>query len=171
MNWSRLFYYIAYSGTISTSSVTFGDSFPQRGKPLGVRCAFKAFPSRGRWPPKGRSDEVFCVTRRTAVLPSSVTFGDSFPRRGKPWGRETCYAPLKPSPSRGRWPPEGRTDEVFCVKHRTAFSPHQSPPVTAPFTQGSLGVAHFERFANLKNSAHIFTVGAVFLYYSSNRRI
>ena len=68
------------------SSVTYGDSFPRRGKPSMRLRQKKPSPFGGRW--RG--------TRRMrgkcpAGSPSSVTYGDSFPRRGKPY---FCLRPL-----------------------------------------------------------------------------
>ena len=56
----------------SPSSVTCGDSFPQRGKPLR-----KAFPLGGRWRGTRRMRGKCPVDS-----PSSVTCGDSFPQKG-----------------------------------------------------------------------------------------
>ena len=57
------------------SSVTCGDSFPQRGKPS--RAGQKAFPRGGRWRGTRRMRG-----RLPQGTPSSVTCGDSFPPRG-----------------------------------------------------------------------------------------
>ena len=85
---------------VAPSSVTCGDSFPQRGKPYRRLTRFIHYTIRSRAgdpaPPKKPSPKGgrWRGTRRMrgicpGVAPSSVTYGDSFPQRGKPYRRFT----------------------------------------------------------------------------------
>ena len=111
---------------VAPSSVTCGDSFPRRGKPFGrfTRNVHVAVLSRaGHTPPLPRND-LYCPVGRgdptppgklrlPQISPSSVTCGDSFPRRGKPIGGGICQRVQK-NRHQKRW----RFNYLFLVVFR-----------------------------------------------------
>ena len=117
-----LFCCIACLGAVLPSSVTYGDSFPRRGKPLGVQCVSKAFPLRGRWPPNGRSDEVLVRTATLDAVRTTTPF-------------------LSARAERNRVEPGVRTGALHSAAAQGAPSPYPLPRSSFPTANRYAGFA------------------------------
>ena len=105
----------------SPSSVTCGDSFPQRGKPF-VRFA-RYIVISGRLPGRHicRPYGVPVILQSPQNFPSSVTCGDSFPQRGKPF-RAPRFGSSGAFLWYFLWASKESTAGIFPFTYTTSFS-------------------------------------------------